>query len=196
MLIDATVDQYEGARFMQCIPFSETRMRIEDSYYSDSPDVEPDRSAARLDAYLAKRRWKPAQLEREEVSVLPVAIDGDFGAFWRVGGARVAKLGMRGGFFHPSTGSTISDAVRTALLLTKQRELEGAALHDRFEEEAAASWRRRESYRGFNAALFRSGHDRRRMLEELYQLDPAFLARFHADKMGMLDRLRLGKIGR
>jgi lycopene beta-cyclase len=196
VLIDATVDQHDGYRFMQCIPLSDMRMRIEDSYFSETPDLDLAQSGARLDAYAAKRRWTPEAVEREETNALPVAIEGDFGAFWRVGGARVAKLGLRGGFFHPSTGSTIADAARTALMLAKQRDLEGANLHDRFEEEAAALWRRREPYRSFNASAFRTAQDRRRIYEELYQLDPATLSRFHSEKLGMLDRMRVGKIGK
>jgi lycopene beta-cyclase len=195
VIMDATVEQLEGYRFVQCIPLSETRLRVEDSYYSDVAEISAD-SGSRLDAYLERRRWSPMEIEREETSLLPIALGGDFGAFWRVGGARVAKLGLRGGFFHPATGATLTDAVRTAMLLVKQKELEGAALHDRFEEEAAASWRRREPFRAFTAALFRSAPDRRRMFEELYQLDPASLSRFHSEKLGMLDRMRLAKLGK
>ena len=196
VLIDATVDQHDGYRFMQCIPFTELRMRIEDCYFSDSPEIDAEASVARLDAYLAKRRWEAAQVEREETSALPVALGGDFGAFWRVGGARVAKFGLRGGFFHPASGSTLADAVRTALLLATQREFDGATLHDLFEREATSLWRNRDTYRSFNAAIFKAGHDRRGMFDELYRSDPTFIARFQSDAMGMLDRMRLGKIGR
>jgi hypothetical protein len=34
------------------------------------------------------------------------------------------------------------------------------------------------------------------MFEELYQLDPASLSRFHSEKLGMLDRMRLAKLGK
>ena len=52
----------------------------------------------------------------------PLPIGGDFSGFWRIGGARVAKLGLRGGFFHPATGRTLADAARTALLLAEQKD--------------------------------------------------------------------------
>ncbi len=196
VLIDATVDQHDGFRFMLCIPFSERTMRIEDCYLSETPDLDLAASGARLDAYLAKRKWVAAAVEREQVLAMPLALGGDFGSFWRVGGARVAKLGMRGGFFHPVTGSPIADAAKTANLLARQRDFAGAALHDLFEREAAANWRNREFYRAFNGALFKNGQDRRRMVEELYQQEPSVISRFHAEDLGMLDRMRLGKIGR
>jgi lycopene beta-cyclase len=196
VLIDATVDQHDGFRFMQCIPFSETRMRIEDCYLSNAPELGAEQSVERIEAYLAKRRWVPAELEREETGAQPIPIGGDFGSFWRVGGARVAKIGMRGGFFHPATGSTIADAVRTALMLARQKDYTGAALHDLFEREASAHWRNREPYRSFNAAAFGARQDRRKMFEELYQQDPGLIARFYSEQLGVLERMRVGKIGR
>jgi lycopene beta-cyclase len=196
VLMDATVEQTDGFRFFQCIPFSDTRMLIEDCHYSDNPDLDAD-PAGQIDAYLELRKWKKRRMLREERGALPVALGGDFGAFWRVGGARVAKFGLRGGFFHPTTGYTLPDAVRNAVTLTKQRDFAGAALHDLFEEEAAALWRKREAYRSFNSALFSAeGQDRRSVFEDFYRLDPALITRFHAGGMGMLDRMKLGKLGR
>jgi lycopene beta-cyclase len=196
VLMDATVGQTDGFRFFQCLPFSDTRMLIEDCHYSDSPDFASD-PVAELDAYIALRKWKKRRMQREERGTLPVALGGDFGAFWRVGGARVAKFGLRGGFFHPTTGYTLPDAVRNAVLLATQRDFSGAALHDLFEEEAAASWRKREPYRNFNSALFRAqAVDRRSIFDEFYRLDPALITRFHAGGLGMLDRMKLGKLGK
>jgi lycopene beta-cyclase len=196
VLIDATVDQHDGFRFMQCTPFSGTEMRIEDCYLSDAPEPQAEASVARIDAYLAKRKWKPAEMMREETNSAPVPIGGEFGSFWRVGGARVAKIGLRGGFFHPATGSPLPDAVRTALLLAGQRDVAGAGLHDLFEREATGHWRNREFYRSFNAALFRPGAERRKTIEELYQLDPGIISRFNSESLGVLERMRVGKIGR
>ena len=196
VLVDATVEQHDGYHFMMCIPYSERRMRIEDCYLSDSPDLNAAASDARIGAYLTRRRWTPAETEGEEVLAMPIPLGGDFGSFWRVGGARVAKIGMRGGFFHPATGSAFPDAVRTALTLSRQPQIEGAPLHDLFERDAVTSWRNRELYRNFNGSLFRGGPDRRKVHEELYQLDPGVIARFHSEQLGVLERMRVGKIGR
>jgi lycopene beta-cyclase len=122
---------------------------------------------------------------------------GDFGAFWRVGGARVAKIGMRGGFFHPTSGHSVGDAVRSAVKLTQQKDFGGAALHDLFEEEAALNWRKRELLRGFNAALFAAKDgERRRHLEDFFALDPALIGRFQSGRTGLLDKMRMGKLVR
>jgi lycopene beta-cyclase len=197
VLVDATVEQGGAFRFMRCLPFSDTRLLVEDVEYSEAAEIDTAASAARLDNYLATRKWEPLSVEREEERVLPVAMGGDFGAFWRVGGARVAKIGLRGGFFHPTSGHSVGDAVRNAITLTQQKDFGGEPLHDLFEEEAAAAWRKRDLMRGFNATLFAAkGDERRRHMEDFYQLDPALIARFQGGKTGLLDKMRLGKLVR
>jgi lycopene beta-cyclase len=126
------------------------------------------------------------------VGAIPVPFGGDFDAFWRVGGARVAKLGLRGGFFHPVTGQSVADAVRTALMVAEQREMDGAALHDIAEEEATRSWKAREFYRTVSERLIGGGPEGcRSALEAMYRLDPAIIARFHGLKTGTIDRMRI-----
>jgi lycopene beta-cyclase len=191
--MDATVDQVDGYRFVYCLPFSETRMLVEDTYYSDTPDLDPAAVGARLDAYVIKRRWQPAEIEREETGVLPVAIGGDFGSFWRVGGARVAKFGLRGGFFHPVTGYSLPDAVRTASMLVKQKDMTGGVLHNVFEAYAGQLWKKRDFYRQLNTLLFRAAEpaERYKVLERFYTLDQSLIARFYAGQSSMLDRVRI-----
>ena len=191
VLIDATVDQASGLRFMQCVPLSEQRLIVADICISErgQPD---DQAGARLDTYLAARGWQKRRATSEHARVRPLPIGGDLAAFWRQSGARVAKLGRRGGFVNPATGRTIADAVRTARLLAGQRDFSGAALHDVFEAEAKAAWKKREALRAIPAALAQAGpEDRRAVIERLYRLDPALIARLQADRLGMIDRMRV-----
>jgi lycopene beta-cyclase len=193
VIMDATVDQLGGYRFVYCLPFSETDMLVEDTYYSDGPELDLATLGERLDAYIAKRGWGAGEVIHEETGVLPVAIGGDFGAFWRVGGARVAKFGLRGGFFHPTTGYTLPDAVRTASLLAKQKDFAGAGLHNTFEREAANNWKKRDFYRTLNTLLFRAAEpaERYKVLERFYRLDPSLISRFYAGQSTMFDRMRI-----
>ena len=193
VIMDATVEQLDGFRFAYCLPFTDDRMLVEDTCYSDTPELDVDAIGARLDAYVARRGWRATAMEREESGVLPVALGGDFSAFWRVGGARVAKLGLRGGFFHPTTGYTLPDAVRTAVLLTRQKDFSGAALHDLFEEQASQLWKKREFYRTLNTMLFRAAHpgERYKILERFYRLDSGLIGRFYAGRSGMVDKMRI-----
>ena len=39
IVMDATVEQIDGYRFVYTLPFSATRLFVEDTYYSDTPDL-------------------------------------------------------------------------------------------------------------------------------------------------------------
>jgi lycopene beta-cyclase len=195
VLVDATVDQVDGFHFFYCLPLSEDRLLVEDTYFSDTPHFDKDKIRGRIEAYLALRGWSGGVAEREESGALPIALSDDVHAFWRGSGARVPKLGVRGGFFHPSTGYSLADAVATAIQLSEQRDYAGAKLHDLFESEVGQLWRKREFYRVFNAALFDAPvWERRQIMDALYQLDGDLIGRFYAGKLGVLDRMKISAI--
>jgi lycopene beta-cyclase len=195
VLIDATIEQVDGLHFAHILPLSDTRLLIADSYISDKPDLDTAALEQRIEAYVKLRGWKGGNLARRESGILPLARSDDVHAFWRGAAARVAKLGLRGGYFHPSTGHTLADAVRTAILLAQRPDFSGAALHDFFEADVAQLWKKREFYRSFNAMLFDAPNgERRNILERLYRLDAEVIARFHATRLTMVDRMRLSGV--
>jgi len=197
VLIDATVPQDGVLRFMQCVPLTEDRLVVGDVMVSER--IQPDAEAGeRLDAYVAARGWKGGRCANdsvgEHVQVRPLPYGGDFAAFWRLGGARVAKLGLRGGFVHPVTGRTLSDAVLNAMLLTRQRDYSAGALHDLFESEAKQAWKKRELLRNVTAALAAAKPESRLdLLAALYGLSPGTIAGLNADHLGWIDRMKVQK---
>jgi lycopene beta-cyclase len=193
VLIDATVDQGPGLRYFACLPLSEERLLVADICVSESalPD---ERAAGRLAAYVKARGWTRPRATAERSASRPLPIGGDFAAFWRLGGARAAKIGLRGGFVHPVTGRSLADAAELALLLSRQRDFSGDALHDLFEAEAKRMWKTRETARSVTAAFADAAPEQRRaMLERLYGLDPALLQRLQGDRLGLFDKSRLQK---
>lgn len=193
LLVDATIEQNLGFSFIQAFPLGEDRLRI--AKLTVSERSQPDEAAdARLDHYLVLRGWRTAEVEDRCGLARPLPISGDFPAFWRIGGARVAKLGLRGGFFNPATGRTLADAARNAQLLAEQQDFSGAALHDLFEDQARQLWKKREPQRAINAAFAATPPEGRRMAaERLYRLDAGTILRFRSDRLGLLDRRRIQK---
>jgi lycopene beta-cyclase len=189
VLFDSTVDQAPGCAFFTCLPLEDTRLLVEHVRYSTAQEPDPGEGASRIDAYAALRGWGRGKIEGEETAALPVPLGGDFGAYFRIGGARVAKIGARGGFFGPTLPSPLPDAVRTALILAGQRDFGGEALYDLFEGEAAALWKRREFQRGFDRLLLRGGGCR--ALDGLFGLEPALIARFFGERLGLFDRRKV-----
>lgn len=193
VLIDATVEQTEGMHYFALRPLDEQRLIVEDVCLAEMPELDLPAVHERIETYCELRGWRGGKHRRESSQVVPLALSDDVQAFWRGSGAQVAKIGRRGGFFHPSTGESLPDAVRNAMILAAQPDMTGAALHDLFEGEVERLWRKRDFHRTFNAALFDATvWERREVMAGLYRLDEKLIARFHGANLGMLDRMRIG----
>jgi lycopene beta-cyclase len=193
VVMDATVAQTDGYRFVYLLPFGPDRLFVEDTYYSDTPDIDRDALAARIAAYVAARGWTIAAVEREEAGALPVVLGGDFDAYWRSGGANVAKAGVRAGLFHPTTGYSLPDAIRTARFVAGLADWRAPGLHDALHGFAGARWRERGFYRLLDRMLFRAAQPeaRYRVLERFYALDEGLIGRFYAARSTAMDKARI-----
>ncbi|TXC72380.1 lycopene beta-cyclase CrtY [Sphingomonas ginsenosidivorax] len=192
-VMDATVEQIDGYRFVYCLPFTDDRMFVEDTYYSDTPDLDVAALTARIDAYAAARGWAVDAEGRIESGVLPVVWGGDFDAYWRSSGVTIAKVGMRAGLFHPTTGYSLPDAVRTAALLADRRDFSGSALYQVTHGLARKTWAQRGFYRMLDTMLFRAAEpmERYRILERFYTLSPRLIGRFYAGNSTLIDKARI-----
>ena len=193
VIMDATVPQADGYRFVYALPFAATRLFVEDTYYSDTPEIDAAALRTRIDGWLAARGIVPETVAREEAGALPVAMGGDFEEYWRSGGNRVAKAGMRAGLFHPVTGYSLPDAVRLARAIADAANLDGTALHELTYGHARRQWQKRGFYRLLSTMLFRAAEpeERYRILERFYRLDAGLIARFYAGQSSLLDCARV-----
>jgi len=193
VVMDATVAQIDGYRFVYCLPFAATRMFVEDTYYSDTPAIDRAALSDRIDAYAAAKGWQAEAVAREEAGALPVAMGGDFDGYWRGGGAKLPKAGLRAGLFHPTTGYSLPDAVRLAVAIAGTNDLSTPALHDLTWGMAKAAWDKRRFYRMLDAMLFRAAEpeERYRILERFYRLAPGLIGRFYAGKSTLRDKARI-----
>lgn len=193
VIMDATVEQHDGYRFVYALPFAATRIFVEDTYYSDTAAIDQALLGARLDGYCQLNGWRPERIVRHESGALPVVLGGDFEAYWRSGGQAVAKAGVRAGLFHPLTSYSLPDAVRTAVAVAEASDLSGIGLHNLLYERAKAAWKQRGFYRLLSAMLFRAAEpaERYRILERFYRLDAGLIARFYAGQSTLFDRARV-----
>jgi lycopene beta-cyclase len=191
VIMDAKVDQQSGYRFVYTLPFSETEIMVEDTYYSTSPDLDVQLLRGRLDNYVRDRGWTNGEAVSEETGVLPVLLGGDVERLWP--NEPIARLGLRGGFFHPTTGYSLPDAVRNAALLAVQQDFSSAAIDSLFRNRAATLWKERAFYQLLNRMLFRAAEpeQRYRVLQHFYRLPDALIGRFYAGQLTALDKLRI-----
>jgi len=190
VVMDATVEQLGGYRFIYLLPFDAETIFVEDTYYSDGPELDIAEVRTRIASYAARRQWNVTSTTREETGVLPVVIAGDFDRLWPESD-RTARIGVRAGAFHATTGYSLPDAVRTASALPEL--VDRPDLPKRLRDRAAASWRRQRFYRMLGAMLFRAAEpdERFRIFERFYRLSPALIARFYAGRSRTSDKLRI-----
>lgn len=193
IVMDGSVEQLDGYRFLYTLPFDASTLFVEDTYYSDTPELDTQLLAQRIAAYADAQGWDAARVGRSETGVLPVAMGGDFEEYWRSGGNRVAKGGMRAGLFHPLTGYSLPDAVQLAHLVAESSDWSGGALHTLTHDYARRLWRERRFYRMLATMLFRAAEpaERYRILERFYRLDAGLVGRFYAGRSTLLDKMRV-----
>ncbi len=193
MVMDATVEQLDGYRFVYLLPLGEREIFVEDTYYSDTPDLDRPLLHWRIAGYAAGRGWEIQGESRSESGILPVVVGGDFEAYWSSTGTDLAKAGMRAGLFHPTTGYSLPDAIRLACVIAAAGDLSHSALVRLTHDHAAGAWRDRGFYRALDTMLFRAAEpaQRYKVLERFYRLGPGLVQRFYAAESTWSDQLRI-----
>jgi lycopene beta-cyclase len=193
IVMDATVDQHDGYRFVYVLPFGMDKLFVEDTYYSDKPELDPRILRQRIAAYADEKGWKVERVLREENGVLPVVMGGDLESYWASGSGRTAKAGARGAFFQSVTSYSLPDAVRNAIFIAEQPDLDGDKLNLVLRQRAQEHWNKGRFFRILNRMLFRGaeGRDRYKILERFYRLKPGLIERFYAGNSSNSDKARI-----
>ena len=192
ILMDATVPQRDGYRFVYTLPLDARTVLVEDTYYADGATLDPQRVRRDIDAYVQAQGWRPAALLREEQGVLPIVLAGDPQRLWDAAGG-VPRTGLSAALFHPTTGYSLPDAVRLAELVAGLPDLRAPALFDAIRHHALAQWRRQAFFRVLNRMLFQAAvpTERWRVMERFYGLPEPLVARFYAGRPTLADKLRI-----
>ena len=193
ILMDATVEQIDGYRFVYTLPFTDTEVLVEDTYYADGPALDRPRLRTGIEGYAEQQGWAIAEVTGEEAGALPIVLGGDIDAFWAVGPEGVARSGMRGAFFHPTTGYSLPEAVRLADEIAAIPDLESASLFELTRRRSGELWRRTGYYRLLNRMLFRAAEPelRYRIFERFYGLSGGLIRRFYAGRLKWIDKVRV-----
>jgi lycopene beta-cyclase len=193
VLMDATVPQLDGFRFLYLLPWDERRVLVEDTRYSDTPALDAYGLRREVHGYAERRGWRVVRVAREEAGVLPIPLAGDVAAHWRALPPGVACAGVRAALFHPTTGYSLPQAAALAEAVAGLPELTSQAVRALAEARSRAAWRRGGFYRFLNRMLFLAAKPERRyrVLEHFYGLPEAVIARFYAGRTTLLDRVRI-----
>jgi len=193
IIMDATVDQGEGYRFLYVLPWDARTLLIEDTRYTDGADLDRDDLREAIGAYARSQGWTVEAVIGEEEGVLPVALDGDIEAHWRRTPRGVALSGLRAVLFHPTTGYSLPDAVALADAVCDLPSVDAASIEQLVRERSIRVWQERAFFRLLNRMLFRAGlpGERYRVLERFYGLSEPLIRRFYAARLTKFDKVRI-----
>ena len=193
IIMDATVDQLDGYRFVYTLPLAHDRILIEDTYYNDTTRFDEAEIEARIHDYAAARGWRIAEIERREHGILPIVLAGHIDAFWNNVYASIPRTGLQAVLFHPVTGYSLPDAVRLADMLSRQKSFETPAIAAFIRDHSKALWNARGFYRLLNRMLFIAASPRQRInvLQRFYRLPQPLIERFYAGATTRADQMRI-----
>jgi lycopene beta-cyclase len=192
LLMDATVPQEQGYRFIYLLPFTATDLLIEDTYYSDTGTLETAVLRQHIARYAAARGWQVQALLREENGVLPIVLDCDVAAFWPASDD-VPRSGLRAGLFHHTTGYSVPEAAALADALPGLPDLHSRAVAPWIRARVGRRWREQRVFRLLNRMLFLAAapSDRYRILQHFYRLPGPVIEHFYAGRLTLYDKSRV-----
>lgn len=192
ILMDATVSQAAGYRFVYTLPLTANELLIEDTHYIDQPALSGDEARQHIADYARAQGWTLATLMREEQGNLPITLAGDHRGFWREKNRQPCS-GLRAGLFHATTGYSLPHAVALADLIASQQNLHADALFMLIERYARQVWRQQRFYRILNRMLFLAGQPdaRWQVMQRFYGLNDQLIARFYAGQLTLVDKARI-----
>lgn len=192
ILMDAKVAQLDGYRFMYCLPWSERRILVEDTSFSETPQLDKEGARREILNYCRERGWEVVKVHQEEEGCLPLPVNMNF----ILNSNKVLKppslfqIGMRSGLLHPTTGYSLLMAVKTIdYLLSIHSHQEWPKAFKKFRDNALKQQR---FYVLLNRVMFQgnSPQFRYRFLEHFYRLPHEVISRFYAHQMDFMDKMR------
>ncbi len=191
LLMDATVEQLGGYRFVYVLPWSDRHCLIEDTYYTNEPELDVPAIRGRIEQWAAARGWKIAQVVREEAGSLPIPVDGPAPVLTR------PVVGVSAGFFHAATGYSLLCAAAVAEAICAAPDLSAPALTALLQQHAREHWDSQGFFRVLNRMMFRGAKpdERVRIVTNFYKHPDALIGRFYAGKLTFADKLQAMRRG-
>ncbi len=192
ILMDATVNQQGGYRFVYTLPISATELLIEDTHYIDAARLHLSAARQNIADYARQQGWYLESLIREEQGHLPIMLAGDFPAYWQARDKQPC-CGLRAGLFHATTGYSLPHAVALADAIASSAEFSAAAVFSVIHRYALHQWHAQRFFRTLNRMLFLAGDADKRwqVMQRFYSLNEGLIARFYAGQLNLADKARI-----
>ncbi len=186
-LMDGCTAQLDGFRFVYTLPFSNRRVLIEDTCFSDRSAINRAEHIDRIESYVRARVAGNWRVVREESGCLPMP----FSATFLPKATNPLAGGYAGGWFHAATGYSFPMAIRFAEAVAK------VSPENAFEavENLAQQHRKRAFFSRFlNRLLYRlvRPETRWQIFRRFYRvLSEDAIGRFYSHEFTPLDATRI-----
>jgi lycopene beta-cyclase len=186
-LMDARVPQVDGFRFFYVLPFAPNRVLVEDTYFSDGPELDEATLRDGILAYAKAHGMRVEAVIRAEIGVLP--LPGQMNSRPPIEPGLLSG-GYQGGWFHPTTGYSFPLAVRFAAAVA---DTPIETLCQRVAALAAREAQQQRFATLLNRMLFQgfAPDQRYHVLERFYRLPAPTVRRFYALTLTSGDRARI-----
>lgn len=189
ILKDVLQKQTDGYRFVYSLPFTDTSVLVEDTYYSNTPNLDVDAIETGIKSYANSKSWKIKSVLRKEIGSLPLFLDlppEDLHEKW-------PRLGAGSQFVNPVTGYTVPFTLRAIADLMKLQvfstENMKKVLHETYHQRRANL----QYLSLLNRMMFLAAdpEKRYRILERFYKLPEPLIERFYAGNLTLGDQVRI-----
>ena len=190
ILMDASVEQTDGYRFIYTLPFTDKRLLIEDTRYSDTMHIDEEEYLAEIIKYMASKGWHDYKIINREKGVLPIILNGNCSHFIDKG---IGVIGMKALLCHPTTGYSLPHAVMTTDLITNKIFNKSNEITDDIHRYSIQSWKRDEFFRILNRMLFWGCEPsaRYKILQSFYMLPESLIAKFYSREYSFVEKIRM-----
>jgi lycopene beta-cyclase len=187
ILMDACVPQEDGFRFFYVLPYAPDRVLIEDTRFSECPDLDVAALEASVLDYATELRYDVKAIIRRESGVLPMPWTAR--KDWPT--AMPMAAGYGGGFIHPATGYSFPVALRVALHVAATAP--GSPLGPSWEQFLARHQKQYRFAAFLNRLLFTAyePQDRYHIFKRFYHQPEASIARFYRMSLERGDMARM-----
>jgi lycopene beta-cyclase len=184
LLMDATVTQSDGFRFFYLLPWDSHSLLVEDTYYSNTSDIDPALIRKEIEGYIAKKGWVVEKIQSEEKGVLPLPTTIEEQS---QNPSEPLSIGMRGALYHPVTSYSVPWAATIAHHLTP------TGAHQELEQLKRRLNKNHPFYFLLNRMLFEGAEpaERWKVLARFYGLPEPLIQRFYGGKTSFSDKVRI-----
>jgi lycopene beta-cyclase len=182
-LMDATVEQIDGYRFLYYLPLTSNTLLVEDTLYSNSSDLDVCQFQDRILAEIYRRGWEIKEIKRREAGILPIPYE----TFPRIQGLSLQ------GIFHWVTGYSLPHAVRMIDAICELPSLNVDSisksitkLRDREEESI-------KYFQLLNRLLFEAATPKKRFIvfQHFYRMPESLIQRFYRGELSTEDKIKI-----